>query len=381
VHQLSGGEAQRVAVCAAVAHEPLLLLADEPTGELDDRSAGEVFELIARIAADGAGVILVSHDPRAVGSSDRAVQIRDGRAAEQWRPGSGVVEQLPDSRGWVRVPRERVPELDPVPPLEARRTDGGLLLVARARAESGWARPARPLPAPKRPADEVLASVTALAAGYGDRILFDKLDLLLRSGMWTAIIGPTGAGKSTLISVIAGLLPPLAGTVIVGDGPWDGRSRGARAEHRRRWLALMPQRPAMLEALTVRENLQLTANIRGTAGGPSDNAVDELADRMALTRLLDQPVELLSGGERQRAAIARALITSAPLLLLDEPTSQQDESSVDRVVRVLREEVAAGHSVLTASHDPRVLAAAKVVLELDQGRTRERSAATADPRD
>ena len=123
VQQLSGGEAQRVAVCAAVAHEPQLLLADEPTGELDERSAGEVYDLLARIAADGTGVILVSHDPRAVASTDRAVRIRDGRAAEQWRPGSAVVEQLPDSRGWIRVPRERHPELDPVPPLEARRTD------------------------------------------------------------------------------------------------------------------------------------------------------------------------------------------------------------------------------------------------------------------
>src|SRR4029453_13458923 len=87
VPQLSRGEAQCVAVCAAVAHEPQLLLADEPTGELDERSAGLVYDVLARIAADGTGVILVSHDPRAVASTDRAVRIRDGRAAEQWRPG------------------------------------------------------------------------------------------------------------------------------------------------------------------------------------------------------------------------------------------------------------------------------------------------------
>ncbi len=211
-----------MAVCAAVAHEPQLLLADEPTGELDERSAGEVYDLLARIAADGTGVILVSHDPRAVASTDRAVRIRDGRAAEQWRPGSAVVEQLPDSRGWIRVPRERLPELDPVPPLEARRTEGGLLLVPRAPAETVPDLPSRSLPAPERPAYEVLADLTGLAAGYGDRTLFDRLDLVLRSGTWTAVTGPSGSGKSTLISVIAGLLPPLAGTVIVGDGPWDG---------------------------------------------------------------------------------------------------------------------------------------------------------------
>ena len=238
--------------------------------------------------------------------------------------------------------------------------------------------PSRSLPAPERPTYEVLADLTGLAAGYGDRTLFDRLDLVLRAGTWTAVTGPSGSGKSTLISVIAGLLPPRAGMVIVGDGAWDGRSRGARAEHRRRWLALMPQRPAMLDALTVRENLQLTAGIRGSAGAQSDNAVDELADRMALTRLLDQPVQLLSGGERQRAALARTLISSAPLLLLDEPTSQQDESSVDRVVRVIREEVAAGRSVLVAAHDPRVISASTMVLELEQGRALVRPRPTAD---
>ena len=364
VQELSGGEAQRVAVCAAVAHEPRLLLADEPTGELDERSASDVYDLLARIAAGGTGVILVSHDPRAVSSTDRAVRIRDGRAAEQWRPGSAVVEQLPDSRGWVRVPRERLPELDPVPPLEARRTDRGLLLVSRARTETVPDLPSRTLPVSERPAYGVLANLAGVAAGYGDRTVFDRLDLVLRGGTWTAVTGPSGSGKSTLMSVIAGLLPPRAGTVIVGDGPWDQRSRGARAEHRRRWVSLLPQRPAMLEALTVRENLQLTVGMRGAPG--DQQVVEELADRLALTRLLDQPVELLSGGERQRAALARALIGSAPLLLLDEPTSQQDESSVERVVRVLEEERAAGRSVVTASHDPRVLVAAPIVLELDR---------------
>ena len=390
VPQLSGGEAQRVAVCAAVAHDPRLLLADEPTGELDERSAGEVYGLLARIAADGTGVILVSHDPRAVAFTDRAVRIRDGRAAEQWRPGSAVVEQLPDSRGWVRVPRERVPELDPVPPLEARRTDRGLLLVPRAPAEAVPDRPFRSLPVPERPAYAVAASVTGLTAGYGERTLLDRLDLVLRAGTWTAITGPSGSGKSTLISVLAGLLPSRSGTVTVGDGSWDAQSRSARAEHRRRWLALLPQRPAMLGALTVRENLQLTAGIRrsaGTLANPTGDQpavltsmVEGLADRLALTPLLDQPVQLLSGGERQRAALARAVVSAAPLLLLDEPTSQQDESSVDRVVRVLAEEVAAGRSILTATHDPRVISAATAAPELDHGRTRLRPATDPVPR-
>jgi ABC-type lipoprotein export system ATPase subunit len=371
VPELSGGEAQRVAVCAAVAHGPRLLLADEPTGELDDRAAGEVYDLIARIAADGAGVILVSHDTRAVASTDRVVRIRDGRAAEQWRPGSAVIEQLPDSRGWVRVPRERLPELDPVPPLEAHRTDRGLLLVPRAPAPSPPAEPSRRRPPPDPVGNQVHATLTGVAAGYGDRIVFDRLDLRLGASTWTAVTGPSGSGKSTLMAVLAGLLPARAGTVAVGDRSWADLARGARAEHRRRWLALLPQRPALLESLTVRENLQLTAGLRKSGGPASEHWVlEELADRLALARLLDQPVELLSGGERQRAALARALITPAPLLLLDEPTSQQDEASVDRIVAVLGEEIAEGRSVVTASHDPRVVSPATRVVELGSTQAR-----------
>jgi ABC-type lipoprotein export system ATPase subunit len=173
----------------------------------------------------------------------------------------------------------------------------------------------------------VLADLAGLAVGYGDRTLFDRLDLVLRSGTWTVVTGPSGSGVDPDLSHRRAATAAGRDPVTVADGPWDGLSRGARAEHRRRWLALLPQRPAMLEALTVRENLQLTVGIRGYAGEQPDTTVDELAERLALSRLLDQPVQLLSGGERQRAALARTLISSAPLLLLDEPTSQQDESS------------------------------------------------------
>ena len=104
VRRLSGGEAQRVALCAAVAHGPALVLADEPTGELDEDAARQVYGLLESVAADGTGVILVSHDPRSDAFVDRAVRLRDGRLAEEWVPGRAGVAQVADSRGWVRVP-------------------------------------------------------------------------------------------------------------------------------------------------------------------------------------------------------------------------------------------------------------------------------------
>jgi len=108
VADLSGGEAQRIAVCAAVVHEPRLVLADEPTGELDLDSARAVYGMLAEVAAGGASVVLVSHDPRADAFAERVVRIRDGRVAEQWVPG-GAVGQVPDSHGWIRVPPDLLP--------------------------------------------------------------------------------------------------------------------------------------------------------------------------------------------------------------------------------------------------------------------------------
>ncbi len=102
---LSGGEAQRVAVCAAVAHRPALVLADEPTGELDRDGAAEVHDLLVAVtAAHGAALILVSHDTQADRIVDRVVRVRDGRLSEEWRPEAGHESLVVDDRGWIRLP-------------------------------------------------------------------------------------------------------------------------------------------------------------------------------------------------------------------------------------------------------------------------------------
>jgi ABC-type lipoprotein export system ATPase subunit len=159
--------------------------------------------------------------------------------------------------------------------------------------------------------------LTGLSAGFGGRTLFAHLDLKLRAGSWAAVTGPSGSGKSTLLSLIVGLLNPLAGTIDVGGAAWSTLSRDARSGLRREWLALVPQRPSLVEALTVRENLGLTATIRHDTTTPED--LEQVADRLGLFALLDQPVSLLSGGERQRTAIARCLVAQVPLLVLTNP--------------------------------------------------------------
>ena len=103
--QLSGGEQQRVALCAALAHRPRLLLADEPTGELDEASASLVYEAIAELAAaENCTVVIVSHDPASTAIADRFVHIRDGRVSEETVAGEGTI--VVGRGGWLRLPQE-----------------------------------------------------------------------------------------------------------------------------------------------------------------------------------------------------------------------------------------------------------------------------------
>ena len=368
VRRLSGGEAQRVALCAAVAHGPDLVLADEPTGELDDEAAAQVYGLLEAVAADGTGVILVSHDARSEAFVDRAVRLRDGRLAEEWVPGRPDVAQVADSRGWVRVPGELLAADGdrPVSWTVRRDADGLLLRPTVATAP----RPAPPTPSvpsahvPGAGAGGPLVTLAGVSAGWGERVLVEGLDLELQPGSWTSLRGPSGSGKSTLLTLVAGFVDPLSGQVAVGGQPWASLDRAARAAHRAGWLAYGLQRANLVETMTVAENIGLAAALRGRT--VDEEEVGGFADRLGLTAQLRTPAGVLSGGERQRASLARVLVSAAPVLVLDEPTSQQDEASAARVVAALDAAARGGAAVLVASHDPAVLGRADQTLVLGQ---------------
>ncbi len=376
VARLSGGEAQRVALCAAVAHGPALVLADEPTGELDDDAAREVYGLLEAVAADGTGVVLVSHDPRSYAFVDRAVRLRDGRLAEEWVPGAGGPGSsaahpalVADSRGWVRLPAELLAPGARPASWTAGPDGDGLVLRPRSAPATAAAGPRAPgagdEPPTRRPGTGAAGPLVVLEdvrAGWGGRLLLDGLDLRLEPGSWTAVRGPSGSGKSTLLTLVAGLVDPQGGRVEVGGTAWAGLDRSARAAHRRRWLAYALQRANLVETMTVAENVALAAALRGRT--VDEGGVAALCGRLGLTAQLATPAGVLSGGERQRASLARVLVGGAPVLVLDEPTSQQDEASAARVVEALARATAAGAAVLVASHDPALLARAGATVRL-----------------
>ncbi|MFC7483826.1 ATP-binding cassette domain-containing protein [Luedemannella flava] len=372
---LSGGESQRVAVCAAIAHGPELILADEPTGELDRASAEAVYDLLAACATDtGAALVVVSHDADAARVADRVVRIRDGRLSEEWAP-DGAESLVVDDRGWVRLPEPLRHHTGVTTRVRAAAGAGGIVLTGASPAAVPAARAAlsgqSSVRGPADPAgsgpglaalasDGLAARMSRVVVRLVGREVLSGHDLDVPLGELTVVRGRSGSGKSTLLRVLAGLVRPDAGDVTVAGVDLRGLDRAGLAALRRAHLAFVGQSAALVETLSVAENLTFAAQVRAAR---ADGADDRLAE-LGLAALRDRPVGVLSGGERQRVAVARALCARPAIAVLDEPTSRQDEANAERVVSALRAAAAAGTAVVVATHDPLLVDAADRTLTL-----------------
>jgi ABC-type lipoprotein export system ATPase subunit len=352
---LSGGEAQRVAVCAAVAHGPDLVFADEPTGELDQASADEVYDLlVTAAAANGAALLVVSHDARAARIADRIIRIRDGRLCEEWQP-SGSEALVVDDRGWVRLPEPMRRRTGVTERAHAAVVDDAIVLTAPDGPVS-TVDSLEPV-AVREPGPEV-ASLSQVAVARDDRVILSAIDLSLRAGTLTTVQGRSGSGKTTLLRVLCGLERPTAGTVEVAGIDLAPLDRAALATLRRRHVGVAGQGTALVETMDVVENLDLVRLARHLRADP--DLVARLIADLGLTALRHRPVRVMSGGERQRVAVARVLAAEPELAVFDEPTSHQDEAHAELVVAALTAAAGRGVAVVAATHDPVLTAAADV---------------------
>ena len=356
---LSGGEAQRVAVAAALAHRPRLVLADEPTGELDRDAADAVYDVLAEAVRDiGATLVLVTHDPRATRIADRVVRIRDGRLSEQWHPREPEsVTLVVDDRGWVRLPDRLRHENGALDGVVATATEGGVLLRGTAPA---MATAARPGGTERRAGGEAVARLDRVSVRYAGVVVLDELDLEVRAGRLTVVAGRSGSGKSTLLRALTGLAPVDAGRVTLLGSDVGALDRDARAGVRRRGVAVAAQGGSLVDTLDAVGNLALARAARGLP--EDDERIASLLDLLGLAPLRHRSVGSLSGGERQRVAVARTLAVEPVLAVLDEPTSQLDEANAELVAEALGAAADRGCAVVVASHDPVLLAAADTVV-------------------
>jgi len=198
-----------------------------------------------------------------------------------------------------------------------------------------------------------------LVVGYDGNAVVGGIDLSLAPGRWLAVIGTNGSGKSTLLRTIAGLIPPVAGTLQV-----QGRDPGARGlcvsylsqSHEQGFLLPIRARDV------VRMGRWPARGLTGRLRADDDALVDDAMAAMGIRDLADMPLGTLSGGQCQRVHLAQAVCRDAGLLLLDEPTAGLDAASRERYLTLMDAQRDRGAAIVTATHDVREARRADLVL-------------------
>ncbi|MGH3490990.1 MAG: ABC transporter ATP-binding protein [Actinopolymorphaceae bacterium] len=361
--RLSGGEKQRLVLAGVMALSPSVLLLDEPTANLDPAGAVLVRTAVERIvAARGTTLIVVDH------------------RVDDWLPLVSRVVVL-QAGGGVKADGE---------PAQVFASDGERLAAAGVWV-SGRRLPRRRA---RTVATEPLVAADALRHTYpaAHRPALVDASVRLHAGEALAFTGANGSGKSTLAMLLAGLLPPSAGSVRAMPSLYvraglDPRSTAARGALFRRQRAESPlhtwRAGSLVRAIgtvfqdpehqfltsTVRAELALGPRLIGCSPGELTSRVNDLLDRLRLAHLANANPFTLSGGEKRRLSVATALATGPAALVLDEPTFGQDRSTWLELLDLLAGLRDGGHAVAFVSHDADFVAAfADRVLEVRAGR-------------
>lgn len=337
-HELSGGMRQRVMIAIALACEPEILIADEPTTALDVTVQAEILDLIRLLQQEhGTSVIMITHDMGVVAEmADRVIVLKDGHEVE-----AAPVRDLfsaPRSN-YARQLLAAVPRLGHAPPRPQKVSDGKVVEVANltVRFDITGGIFNRPV-----------ARVHAVEA-----VSFD-----IRKGETVALVGESGCGKSTIGKALLGLVP-WAGEITISQRPTRGLS-AKQMKIVRRDIQMVFQDPgASLDSrMTVRHQVAEPMVVHGLAHGSElDDRVEYLFRRVGLSPdMMDRYPHQFSGGQRQRVCIARALSLSPRIIVADESVSALDVSVQAQVLELLQElQVEDDLSYLFISHDMAVI--------------------------
>ena len=315
-HQLSGGQKQRVMVAIAMACDPELLVADEPTTALDVTTQAQIVDLVRELQRDfGTAVVWISHDLGVIGQiADDVTVLQDGHAVEQ-APVLDVFDrpQHPYTRELLQA-RPVIGAAGPPPPPDDTET---LLDVDGLDVRFGVSTPVG----------------TSVVHAVKD------LSFRIRRGTTLGLVGESGSGKSTVAAALTGLVKPDAGRAKLGDADVFG-VRGSAEKALRRRISLVFQdpfstlNPRARVGAAIEEPLRVHRVVDGKSARRA--RVNELLELVGLpTSFASRYPHELSGGERQRVSIARALAGEPELLILDEATASLDVSVQARVLDLL----------------------------------------------
>ncbi|MFF8911517.1 dipeptide ABC transporter ATP-binding protein [Streptomyces olivaceoviridis] len=354
--QLSGGQRQRVVIAMAIANEPRLLIADEPTTALDVTVQAEILDLLRRLAVEtGTGVLLVTHNMGVVADfADRVAVMYHGEIVE-----TGPVEDvlLRPAHDYTRRLLAAVPRLSVAETADAT---GRPAATAQAPTPRPAAEPSAPPVGSGGPADEPVVELRDINVvfGHGKTAVhaLDGVSFRVGPAQTVGLVGESGSGKSTAARVALDLITPTSGTVSL-FGTDLGRTRARARRALRAGIGVVLQDPvASLDArMTIGECIAepLRVHRRGLSAKDRQAKISAVLDQVRLPREVARraPREL-SGGQRQRVSLARALVLEPRLLVADEPTSALDVSVQEAVLEVITElQGELGFACLFVSHD------------------------------
>ena len=334
---LSGGQRQRVAIGAVLTSHPKVLVLDEPTSALDPGAAEEVLAALQRLVHDlGVTVVMAEHRlERVVQYADRVILVPGGDAPITWGDPAVMMLSTPIAPPVVHLGRLAGWSPLPLSVRDARRSASGLrnLLIG----QQPHLRSIQSAPVP-------VANIDSLVVRYGQRAALREVSITFAAGTITALMGRNGAGKSSLLNALVGLVPHSAGSITFPAPAVPHHASGNLLTK----VGLVPQEPGdLLEAITVAEECRHADRDAGCEPGTARALLALLAPEITDTT---HPRDL-SEGQRLLLALTIMLAARPPLLLLDEPTRGLDYPTKHRLAAILRDLADAGHAVVMATHD------------------------------